>query len=287
METIVRSLRPGLRGRVIERADLLFKPLLRRPPKGGLSVLAGRRVVGVRRRGKMALIELDGGDGTGASGRTRGRNDLVGPGLTLVFHLKMTGQLLLAGRGAEPPDKHTRLVVKFRDGRSELRFRDVRKFGFLLCVSGNPEGACRELACLGPEPLDISFDDFAAALRGRKGRIKSLLLDQTVVAGVGNIYADEMLFDARIHPLTTTGALSQKDVVHLFASMKKILELAIAAKGSSISDYVDADGQAGEFQFLHKVYDREGEPCAACGRPIKRIVVGGRGTHFCPGCQRE
>jgi len=287
VETIVRSLRPGLRGRVVDRAELLFKPLLRRSPKGGLAVLAGRRVTGVRRRGKMAIIELDGGDGKGVSGRARGRNGRGEPGLTLVFHLKMTGQLLLAAPRTEPPDKHTRLVVRFRDGGSELRFRDARKFGFLLCVSGKPEGACRELACLGPEPLAVAFEDFAAALRGRKGRIKSLLLDQTFVAGVGNIYADEMLFDARIHPLTTAGALSGGEIQRLWESMRKILLLAIAAKGSSINDYVDADGKAGGFQFLHKVYDMEGEACVACGRPIKRIVVGGRGTHFCPGCQKK
>jgi formamidopyrimidine-DNA glycosylase len=268
VETIVRSLGPGIRGRVIERAELLFKPLLRRPPRGGLSALAGKRVLGVRRRGKMILIECEGGR-------------------TLVFHLKMTGQMLLAGAGAEAPDKHTRLVMKFRDEGPDLRFRDVRKFGFLLCVSRDPEGACAELSCLGPEPLTITREDFERIVRARKGRIKSLLLNQTVIAGIGNIYADEILFDSQIHPQTPAVRLSKNEAGRLWDSTRKILDAAVEAKGSSLSDYVDAEGRPGSFQFFHKVYDREGEPCVSCGGPIKRIVVGGRGTYFCPRCQRR
>ena len=268
VETIVRSLAPAIRGRRIERAELLFEPLLRRPAQGGLAVLAGKRVRRVRRRGKMALIECEGGT-------------------SLVFHLKMTGQLLLAAKGAEAPDKHTRLVVKFRDGGPELRFRDIRKFGFLLCLSGEPEGACPEISGLGPEPLDIALTHFRRILNKRKGRIKSLLLNQTIIAGIGNIYADEILFDAGIHPETPATALSAKDLGRLWGSMRKILARAIEAKGSSLRDYVDADGRSGGFQFFHRVYDREGEPCAACGRPVERIVVGGRGTYFCPSCQRR
>jgi formamidopyrimidine-DNA glycosylase len=265
VETIVRSLGPGIRGRVIERAELLFKPLLRRPPRGGLAVLAGKRVLSVRRRGKMAIIECEGG-------------------LSLVFHLKMTGQLLLAASGAAR-DKHTRLVVKFSDGGPELRFRDIRKFGFLLCVKGAPECACAELSCLGPEPLDITLEDFGRALRGRNARIKGLLLNQTVIAGIGNIYADEILFDSGIHPVTRAAALSKKDVGRLWESMRNILALAIEAKGSTLRDYVDAEGRAGGFQFFHKVYDREGEPCVKCGAPLKRIRVAGRSSYFCARCQ--
>jgi formamidopyrimidine-DNA glycosylase len=250
---------------VIDRAELLFKPLLRRPPRGGLAVLAGKQVIGVRRRGKMAIIDCEGGP-------------------SLVFHLKMTGQLLLAA-DAEPPDKHTRLVVRFRDGGPELRFRDVRKFGFLLCISAGGAESCAELACLGPEPLETALDDFASALQGRKGRAKSLLLNQRIIAGIGNIYADEILFDSRIHPETSVAALSKKNVGRLWESTRKILTLAIDAKGSSLRDYVDAEGKSGSFQFSHKVYGREGQPCTNCGCPIKRIRVGGRGTYFCPGCQ--
>jgi formamidopyrimidine-DNA glycosylase len=268
VETIVRSLGPGIRGRTIERAELLFKPLLRRAPNGGLALLAGKRVAGVRRRGKMILVECEGG-------------------LTLVFHLKMTGQMLLAGAGAEAPDKHTRLVVKFQDRGPELRFRDVRKFGFLLCVSGDAEGGCVELSCLGPEPLTIAREDFERIVRARRGRIKSLLLNQQAIAGIGNIYADEILFDSRIHPQTLAATLSRNEAGRLWESTRKILHAAVEAKGSSLSDYVDAEGRPGSFQLFHKVYDREGEPCVRCGRPIKRIVVGGRGTYFCPHCQRR
>ena len=268
VETIVRSLAPGIGGRTIERVELLSRPLLRRPPKGGLAVLAGRRVLGVRRRGKMALIECEGG-------------------VTLVFHLKMTGQLLLAARGGGVPDKHTRLVVTFRDHGSELRFRDIRKFGFLLCLSGDPESACAELSSLGPEPLGLTLEDLSRILRARKGRTKSLFLDQRIIAGIGNIYADEILFDSGIHPQTSVAALSDNDIGRLWTSLRKILAQAIEAKGSSLRDYVDADGCAGGFQLFHKVYDREGEPCVKCGRQVRRIVVGGRGTYFCPTCQRK
>ncbi|HVP89686.1 MAG TPA: bifunctional DNA-formamidopyrimidine glycosylase/DNA-(apurinic or apyrimidinic site) lyase [Terriglobales bacterium] len=268
VETIVRGLAPGVSGRTIARAELLFPPLLRRPPKGGLAVLAGRRVLGARRRGKMALLEVEGG-------------------LTLVFHLKMTGQLLLAAPGAAPPDRHTRLVVTFRDGGSELRFRDVRKFGFLLCVRGEPERACPELSSLGPEPLGLAFEDFRRAVGRRKGRIKSLLLDQTVVAGIGNIYADETLFDAGVHPETPAPALTANDLRRLWESARKILARAIEAKGSSLSDYVDAEGREGSYQEFHQVYGRAGEPCGRCGRPVRRTVVGGRGTYCCPRCQRK
>lgn len=267
VETIVRSLAPGICGRTIARTELLFKPLLRRAPRGGFAVLAGKRVLNVRRRGKMAIIECEGG-------------------VSLVFHLKMTGQLLLAESGAAR-DKHTRLVVKFGDGGPELRFRDVRKFGFLLCVKGAPESACAELSCLGPEPLDITLEDFGRALRGRKARIKALLLDQTVIAGIGNIYADEILFDSGIHPVSLAALLSIKEVARLWESTRKILALAIEAKGSTLRDYVDAEGRSGGFQFFHKVYDREGEPCVTCGVPVKRIRVAGRSSYFCPRCQRK
>jgi formamidopyrimidine-DNA glycosylase len=265
VETIVRSLAPGICGRTIARAELLFRPLLRRAPRGGLSVLEGKRVLSVRRRGKMAVIECEGG-------------------WNLVFHLKMTGQLLLAPCGVAR-DKHTRLVVTFSDGGPELRFRDIRKFGFLLCVKGAPESACAELSCLGPEPLDITREDFGRALRGRKARIKALLLDQTVIAGIGNIYADEILFDSGIHPVTRAAALSKNEVSRLWESARNILALAIEAKGSTLRDYVDAEGNSGGFQFFHKVYDREGEPCLTCGVPVKRIRVAGRSSYFCPRCQ--
>ena len=267
VETIARTLEPAVRGRVIAGIELLYRPLLRRGGRKDLEGMNGRRVLGVRRRGKMLLIACEGGR-------------------TLVFHLKMTGQFLFAATG-EARDKHTRLVMRFEDGKNELRFRDIRKFGFLLCLEGDPMAACAELACLGPEPLEVGFQEFAAVLGKRKGRIKSLLLDQTVIAGIGNIYADEMLFDARIHPETSASSLGKKSVERLYDSMNKLLALAIAEKGSTLQDYRDAEGKAGHFQFFHKVYDRKGEPCVVCGTPVGMKRIGGRSSHFCPQCQRK
>lgn len=269
VETIARSLAPRLRGRAIAAIELLHRPLLRRGGREGLEAMRGRRVLGVRRRGKMLLVECEGGR-------------------TLVFHLKMTGQFLFAREG-EPRDRHTRLVVRFEDGRDELRFRDVRKFGFLLCLAGAPESACGELASLGPEPLEVGLAEFAAVLGARQGRIKALLLDQTRIAGIGNIYADETLFDARVHPETPASSLGAAAAERLYRSMRKVLAAAVEAGGSTLADdgYRDADGNAGDFQFAHKVYGREGEPCAACGAPIRMTRVAGRSSHFCPRCQRK
>jgi formamidopyrimidine-DNA glycosylase len=207
---------------------------------------------------------------------------------TLVFHLKMTGQFLFGKEGA-PRDKHVRLLVRFEDGKNELRFRDVRKFGFLLCLEGEPESACGELSCLGPEPLEVGLAEFRSILGGRKGRIKSLLLDQTKIAGIGNIYADETLSEARIHPETSASSLKADAVERLYRSMRKILASAVAAGGSTLTDagYRDADGNAGDFQFSHKVYDRTGEPCLVCGTAIAMKRVGGRSSHFCPKCQKR
>jgi formamidopyrimidine-DNA glycosylase len=269
VETIARSLQPRIKGRAVAAIELVYRPLLRTGGRKGLEALRGRRVIRVRRRGKMLLIECEGSR-------------------TLVFHLKMTGQFLFAKEGT-PRDKHVRLVVHFEDGRNELRFRDVRKFGFLLCLEGEPESACRELAGLGPEPLDVGLPEFRALLAGRRGRIKSLLLDQTRIAGVGNIYADETLFDARIHPETPTSSLRADAVERLYGSMRKILASAVEAGGSTLTDagYHDAEGNAGDFQFSHKVYDRKGEPCLVCGTPIKMKRIGGRSSHLCPSCQRR
>ncbi len=190
VETIVRGLDPGLRGRVIAGVELLFPPLLRRANVRELAALSGKRIIGVRRRGKMILIEFRGGP-------------------TLVFHLKMTGQLLLVEPGAAR-DKHTRLVMAFRDAKNELHFRDIRKFGFLLCLPDGKADSCAELDALGPEPLDITCATFAGRFAGKKGRIKGLLLDQTIIAGIGNIYADEILFDSRIHPETPASSIGRR-----------------------------------------------------------------------------
>lgn len=269
VETIARSLAPRVTGRRIAAVELLYKPLLRTGGRKELEALRGRRVLGVRRRGKMLLVSCEGDR-------------------TLVFHLKMTGRFRFAKEG-EPRDRHDRLVLRFEDGRDELRFGDVRKFGFLLCLAGEPEAACGELASLGPEPLEVGLAEFAAVLGSSRARVKGVLLDQTRLAGVGNIYADETLFEARVHPERPASSLRPDAVERLYRAMRRILAAAVAAGGSTLSDdgYTDADGNAGDFQFEHKVYGRTGEPCPACGAPIRRAVVAGRSSHFCPRCQRR
>jgi formamidopyrimidine-DNA glycosylase len=267
VETIARTLAPAVVGRIIAGIELIYRPLLRTGSRRELGALTGGRVLGVRRRGKMLLIASEGGR-------------------TLVFHLKMTGQFLFA-KSAEPRDKHTRLIIRFDDGKNELRFRDVRKFGFLLCVEGEPESACSELGGLGPEPLEMGLPEFAAILKAHRGRIKSVLLDQRRIAGIGNIYADEMLFEARIHPERPASSIRTDAVERLYESMKNVLSLAIAGKGSTLRDYRDAEGNEGSFQESHKVYGRTGEPCAVCGTPVRMKRIGGRSSHYCPRCQRQ
>jgi formamidopyrimidine-DNA glycosylase len=216
--------------------------------------VAGRKIESIRRRGKFIVIALDEG--------------------TLVVHLGMTGKLLAAG----PETKHTYGLFTLDDG--VLLYDDPRQFGRI-------EWGDRRVRKLGPEPLEIGLAEFSARLRKRQTRIKALLLNQAFIAGVGNIYADEMLFAAGIHPLAHASRLSTARASKLHQEMVETLRLAIEHRGSSISDYVDADGNRGDFQMMHRVYGREAEPCMVCGSPIKKMVAAGRGTHFCPICQKR
>jgi len=266
IETIVRSLKPRIVGRTVGAIRLLWPPLLRTGTTARLTGMADKRILGLSRRGKLVMIDLE--------GESR-----------LVFHLKMTGQLFIANED-EPVDKHLRLVIGLNEGHDELRFRDIRKFGFMLCLGPGEGDSCPELVSLGPEPLQVTADGFSRRFSGRKAVIKALLLNQEVVAGLGNIYVDESLFDARIHPLTPARQLSRDDLNRLRRSVRKILRRAIAAGGSSIRDYVDGEGRKGNFQVRHKVYGREGKPCLACGTKIERIRVAGRSSFFCPNCQK-
>ena len=265
VESIAASLRRRAVGLTIAGTELLWPKLLR-GGAAGLASLRGKAVTAVGRRGKHLLLVC---------------GDRV-----LVFHLRMTGRFLWARSGA-PLGKHVRFVLRFHGSGRELRFEDARKFGFLRCVPGAELASCVELAGLGPEPMEISPEQFTARLGGRKGRVKSVLLDQAFVAGIGNIYADEMLFDAGIHPRASAARLSGPRTQKLWASMRGVLGRALAAGGSTVRDYRDADGEAGSFQNEHRVYGRAKQPCPRCGRPIKRETIGGRGTHYCPSCQRR
>lgn len=269
VETVVRTLRPRLVGRTIAGARLLHPPLLRAPARFSVRTLAGSEIRDVRRRGKLVLI--------------------VCRGTTLIFHLKMTGNLLVLP-ATTSLDKHTRLVLALDGGKYELRFEDIRKFGFLICLKHDGRGrlpACFELDGLGPDALEIDRPSFLRLVKGRKGMIKALLLDQTFLAGIGNIYADEILFASRIHPRRTAASLQAEAIGRLWASMRAVLQGAVAARGSSIRNYRDAAGRPGEYQDSHRVYGREGLSCLRCGAAVRRIKTAGRSSFFCPRCQRS
>jgi formamidopyrimidine-DNA glycosylase len=256
VETIIRTLAPRVTGRRILRVEFLAPRAALFAPDETAARLRGRTILEVTRHGKHLLFRLDQG--------------------WLDVHLRMTGKLLLDAA----PSLHARAILVLDDGR--LVFDDVRQFGYLCW---RPD--LTELATLGPDTLEISLDDLAARLRGRHGRIKPLLLNQTVVSGLGNIYVDEVLFRARLHPCTNASRLGPARLRRLHQAIRTVLEEAIEAGGSSISDYVDANGAPGTFQLRHLVYHREGAHCVHCGATIRRIVVAQRGTRFCPRCQRR
>jgi formamidopyrimidine-DNA glycosylase len=275
VETVARDLRPRIVGATIVGARSSWARTLRsHTPEAFAEAVAGRRIEAVGCRAKQIVVELSGD-------------------AALTIHLKMTGQLfVVAAETAVVP--YVRLVLELADGR-ELRFRDIRKFGKVGfygrdAVTGElttEVGGTAVFGSLGPEPLDPDFTlrDFRRRLRRRKGRLKPLLLDQSFIAGVGNIYADEALWTARLHPLRTVVTLRPPDERRLYLAVREILTEAIARRGSSIDDYTAPDGD-GSMQERLQVYQRTGDGCPRCGRPIKRIVIGARSTHFCSWCQR-
>lgn len=265
VETVVRGLARRIIGLEISSCRIL-SPHIRRDADGRMfKELMGQKVLGLNRRGKLIVIRISGG-------------------LILLVHLKMTGRLLLV-KNNQACDRHTHFLIRFK-GDGELRFRDVRKFGFVKCFREEDLDDRPEIRSLGPEPHEVSFPAFREILGDRKGRIKSLLLNQAVLAGIGNIYADEILHRARIHPLTNASRLDQEKLNKLWRATRHILCRAIRYRGSSVRDYRDSGGREGRFQDYHRVYGREGEPCRRCGAGIKRMMVGGRGSYFCPGCQK-
>ena len=258
VETVRLSLAPRVTGRRIEVVRF-FSPLAAdAAPKTVATALTGRRILKLTRTGKYLIFHLDAG--------------------WMTVHLRMTGKLLVDGEHTP----WTRAVLEFDDGHT-LAFEDVRQFGRLLWHEEYPA----DVAGLGPDALDLSAEAFVAAVENRRATVKPLLLNQAVVCGLGNIYVDEALHRARIHPLADAAKLSRKRLLRLHQAISEVLAEALAAGGSSISDYVDAEGRRGWFQTAHRVYGRTGEPCPACGAPIRRIVVGQRGTHFCARCQRR
>lgn len=252
VETILRGLAPRLTGRRIEVAEIVA-PLV---VKTSLDGLAGTTIGGIRRHGKSIVFDCSSG--------------------VLSIHLGMTGKLLIDAS----PSPYARVVFHLDQGA--LIYDDIRQFGRIQFGAELP----RSLAALGPDPLAITVEEFVARVRVRRGMIKPLLLNQNFLRGLGNIYVDECLFRAGIHPRTNVERLTKPRLAALHQAIQSTLALAIEHRGSSISDYVDADGERGGFQKLHAVYGKEDVACLNCGTAIQRIVIGQRGTHFCPRCQR-
>ena len=282
VETVANGVNSRVRG---ERIVSVWLSRYKEPFKTARAEMAdalpGLRIERVYREGKHIVFDLSGPE---ANTRKVARAGTVFPHaetLQWIVHLGMTGRLLVSSPDVPMP-AHTHAVLSLSGGR-ELRFVDARRFG-RLAVHRAADGA--SFRGPGREPLSISGEDFVGLFRGRKLAIKAALLNQTLLHGVGNIYADESLFRAGIRPEREAGRLSRARLLRLHAALQEILRKAIELGGSSVSDYVDADGVAGFFQLEHKVYMRTGEPCLVCGRPIHRIVLAGRGTHFCSHCQR-
>jgi formamidopyrimidine-DNA glycosylase len=277
VETIARGLARRVSGDVIESIWLGQKPEpLKSPAREIAAALEHSRIATVRRMGKHIVFDLE------QDGARRTRSVRPAPANPVqaqwIVHLGMTGRLQVCEPQSEIL-KHTHAILKLASGR-EVRFVDPRRFGRLsVARSGGFDAG-------GIEPLEADLDRFLALFRGRKTPIKSALLNQKLLRGVGNIYADESLFRSGIRPRRRASTITRDQLTKLLASVKEVLREAIALGGSSISDYVDADGEEGFFQLQHRVYGREGEPCLVCKTSVKRIVIAGRSSHYCPQCQK-
>jgi formamidopyrimidine-DNA glycosylase len=264
VETVVRGLRNRIVGWEISRVEVCQEKCLGGPKRELADLLQEKKILAVERRGKNVILCLSGGG-------------------ALFVHLGMSGNLRVLPRSV-PREKHTHLVFSFLNHVDQLRFIDPRRFGRVFWEGGT-KGEWVSLSRLGPEPLEILPSEFVARVRSRHRAIKTLLLDQHFLAGVGNIYADESLHRAGIHPRRKSDSLSGKTLSRLHRAVQGVLNEAIEARGSSVRSYVDSSGSAGRFQHSLRVYGREGEPCPACGVRIVREIVGGRSSFYCPRCQ--
>lgn len=267
VETVRRSLEDRVVGRRIDRVEVLAPKFIRHPDvETFLQTVVGKTVTSFGRCGKYLILPLSDGH-------------------RMIIHLKMAGRLLYCGSG-EPLVKHTH-VIFILDNGDHLRYIDLRHFGGIHLVSPEGKGSPTGLLSLGQEPLssDFTVQYLSQALAKRKTRIKALLLDQAVIAGLGNIYADECLFQAGIHPERQAYSLSAEEVARLHQAIVEIIARAIENRGTTFSTYVDGDGRRGNYAEMLQVYQRDGEPCPRCGRPLHRVKVGGRSSHFCPQCQ--
>jgi len=289
VETVARGLHKRVLGDAIDEVWLSGKkPTFKSKPAEIAAVVSGTRILGVRRMGKHIVFDLErdgvaiGKRGKATPGRSAKKAATAGSGGIAhpqwIVHLGMTGRMMVC-EPAEEVAKHTHAIAKLASGR-ELRFVDPRRFGRLRVVAAGGFEAG------GVEPLEVDRERFIELFRGRKTPIKSALLNQQLLRGVGNIYADESLFRAGIRPRRRASSLTRDQLGKLHGAVQEVLREAIALGGSSVSDYVDADGEEGFFQLQHRVYGREGEPCLVCKTPVKRVVFIGRSSHYCPQCQK-
>lgn len=265
VETIVRSLRPMITGKEIVDVTINYPPIIGYPDSESFQLeLIGRKIEQVSRRGKYIVMEVTGDE-------------------LLVTHLRMSGKLFYVENDV-PIKKHTHVIITFLD-QSQLRFVEVRKFGRMFLLSKSNLVQAGGYVTLGPEPLEMTEENFLAKLENKRTKIKPLLLKQEFIAGIGNIYADEALFLSKLHPERTADTLTLPEKRRLFKSIREVLLRGIENRGTTKRDYVDSFGETGQNQNYLNVYGREGEECKVCGTFVLRIKVGGRSSHHCPHCQ--
>lgn len=268
VETVRQTLGPKITGLKFTGVQILLPKIIHSPkPDEFIEKLIDQKILKILRRGKYLVINLAGG-------------------LNLVAHLRMTGSLVYA-RPEEPQSKYTHLILRLSDG-CELRFADMRQFGRLRLVPAAAMDSLAGYKDLGVEPLEAGFTTgfLKKELRRRHARIKPLLLDQTFIAGLGNIYTDEALHRAKINPERPASSLNSREIVRLYHAVQAVLQEGIAHRGTSVRDFIDGDGRAGSYQEHLQVYNRAGRPCGHCGRLIVRKKICGRGSYYCPACQK-
>jgi formamidopyrimidine-DNA glycosylase len=267
VEIIVRGLKRTILKKTIDSIYINSPKIENDNPSGWLNILPGKEFRAIRRRGKNILVDLS-------------------DNYTLWVHLKMTGHLYFLPDSTEI-EKHDLMIFRIRDNSHSLRFNDYRRFGRIRLFRTDEVLMQEGLADLGPDPLEISPDEFVGLFRGRQRMIKPALLDQTLISGLGNIYSDEALFLAKIHPRKLNTRISRTKLTELHKNIQKILKKSIRAMGTTVDTYSGVDGRPGGFKKYLQVYGREGERCYRCGSIIKREKVGSRSAHFCPRCQRK
>lgn len=265
VESIVRSLKKKILLKKISKIHVYLDKVIRNNKRDFIKKIKGSTIKDILRRGKFIIIKLSGGD-------------------YLAIHLKLSGQLFYLP-SKTPKEKHTHLIFEFKDSKDELRYRDVRQFGYVKLLDSSSLDEFLS-SRIGPDYLSISYEDFKDALKSRKRIIRSLLLDQKVFSGLGNIYVNEALYQASIYPKATSSKIKEVKLKNLYKAIISVLKDAIRLKGSSVDDYFLPDTSKGEYQKKHRVYQKKGEGCPRCGTKIECVKMNGRSSYFCPKCQK-